>query len=231
MASVKVRFPLILVNLKTYREAMGKAAVSLAKAADDVADRTGVCIAVAPQAVDIRMVVEASTAPVFAQHIDPVGHGQFTGHMLPEAFAEAGCVGTLINHSEHRLELKAIEATIRRANEAKLLPVVCVDTVDRGRLVAPFKPDMIAIEPPELIGTGTPVSKARPEVVSGAVEAVKSLEPGVRVLCGAGITSGSDAYSALRLGAEGVLVASGVVKAKNPREALMDLADALSSAP
>ena len=230
MASVKVGFPLILVNFKTYREAMGKAAVSLAIAAGDVADRTGVCVAVAPQAVDIRMVVEASDAPVFAQHVDPVGHGQFTGHMLPEALADAGCAGTLINHSEHRLELQSIETTIKRAKEAKLLPVVCVDTVERGRTVAPFKPDVIAIEPPELIGSGTSVSKARPEVVSGAVEAVKGLEPWIRVLCGAGITSGSDASSALNLGAEGVLVASGVVKAKNPCEALMDLADAMLSA-
>jgi len=226
LASLRVGFPLILVNLKTYREATGEGAVRLAMVAEEVSKRTGVCVAVAPQAVDLRMVVEATEAPVFAQHIDPVGYGKYTGHVLPEAVAEAGCAGTLINHSERRLGLEAIESTVERAREVGLLPVVCVDTVERGRAVASFAPDAVAIEPPELIGTGIPVSKARPEVISGAVDAVKGIDPGVRVLCGAGITSGEDVAAAMRLGAEGVLVASGVVRAEDPFEVLLDLAEA-----
>ncbi|RLI07469.1 triose-phosphate isomerase [Candidatus Bathyarchaeota archaeon] len=227
MASLKVDFPLILVNLKTYREATGEKAVKLAVVAEEVSKRTGVSIAVAPQAIDLRMVVEATEAPVFAQHIDPVGYGKYTGHVLPEAVADAGCAGTLISHSERRLKLDAIEATVKRAKEVSLLPVVCVDTPERGRAVAPFGPDAVAIEPPELIGTGIPVSKARPEVVSGAVEAVKAIDPRVKVLCGAGITSGEDVAAAMKLGAEGVLVASGVVKAEDPYGVLMDLAKAM----
>ena len=226
MASLMVGFPMVLVNLKTYREATGEGAVRLAMVAEEVSKRTGVCVAVAPQAVDLRMVVEATEAPVFAQHIDPVGYGKYTGHVLPEAVAEAGCAGTLINHSERRLGLEAIESTVERAREVGLLPVVCVDTVERGRAVASFAPDAVAIEPPELIGTGIPVSKARPEVISGAVDAVKGIDPGVRVLCGAGITSGEDVAAAMRLGAEGVLVASGVVRAEDPFEVLLDLAEA-----
>ncbi|MDH5791491.1 MAG: triose-phosphate isomerase, partial [Candidatus Bathyarchaeota archaeon] len=103
----------------------------------------------------------------------------------------------------------------------------CVDTVEMGRTVAPLGPDAIAIEPPELIGTGTPVSKARPEVVSGAVDAVHRIDPEIEVLCGAGITNGEDAAAALRLGARGVLVASGVVKAGDPHRALLELAEAV----
>ncbi len=114
-----------------------------------------------------------------------------------------------------------------RAREAGLLQVVCVDKVDRGQAVAPLKPDVIAIEPPELIGTGIPVSKARPEVVSGAVEAVHSINSDIKVLCGAGITSGEDVNAAMKLGAEGVLVASGVVKAADPYEVLLELAGAV----
>ena len=228
MASLRVGFPLILVNLKTYRVAMGEGAVRLAAVAEEVSKRTGVCIAVSPQAVDLRKVVEATETPVFAQHVDPVGYGKYTGHMTPEAVADAGCSGTLISHSERRLELKAIEATVKRAREAGLLQVICVDDVERGRVVTPFNPDAVAIEPPELIGTGIPVSKAKPEVVSGAVDAVKGVDPRVKVLCGAGITSGEDVAAALKLGAEGVLVASGVVKAENPYEALLDLAEAVA---
>jgi len=226
IAPPKVEFPLILVNLKTYSEAMGGKAVKMAKDAQRVFDRTGTCVAVAPQAVDLRLVAEAVEIPVFAQHVDPVAYGKYTGHILPEAVVEAGCAGTLISHSERRLRLPEIDATVKRAREAGLLQVVCVDTVRRGRAVAPLGPDVIAIEPPELIGTGTPVSKARPEVVSGAVEAVRRIDAGVRVLCGAGITSGEDVAASMKLGAEGVLVASGVVKAGDPYAALLELAEA-----
>jgi triosephosphate isomerase len=227
LGSNEVNFPLILVNLKTYKEVTGEKAVKFAAVAEVVSKRTGVCICVAPQTVDLRAVVEATETPVFAQHVDPVGYGKYTGHTLPEAVADMGCVGTLISHSERRLTLKAIKATVKRAKEVRLLQVVCVDTVDRGRSVAPFEPNTIAIEPPELIGTGTPVSKARPEVVSGAVEAVRSVNPVIKVLCGAGITSGEDVTAALRLGVEGVLVASGVVKADDPYGKLLELADAM----
>jgi triosephosphate isomerase len=223
----KVEFPLILVNLKTYKEATGFQAVKFATIAAEVSKRTSVCVAVAPQTVDLRVVIQGSKAPVFAQHIDPVGYGKFTGHVLPEAVVDTECVGTLISHSERRLELSAIEATVKRAAETGLLQVVCVDTVEKGDAVAPFNPDAIAIEPPELIGTGTPVSKARPEVVSGAVKAVKSINPDIKVLCGAGITSGEDVASAMKLGAEGVLVASGVVKADDPGKVLIELAEAM----
>jgi len=233
----EVRVPLILVNFKTYREATGERGLRLARVAGEVTGRTGVCVAVAPQIVDLRWIAESVKVPVFAQHIDPVGYGKYTGHVLPEAVREAGAAGTLLNHSERRLvrsadpsrrklELEVLRAAVRRAWEVGLKPVVCVDTVDLGRVVASFEPYAVAIEPPELIGTGIPVSKARPEVVSGAVEAVKGVNAGVKVLCGAGITSGEDVSAALRLGAEGVLVASGVVKAEDPLRRLLELASA-----
>ena len=225
----KISYPLILVNLKTYSEAMGRKAIELAETAEKVHNETGVCIAVAPQTVNIPPIIKATSIHIFAQHVDPVGHGKYTGHILPEAMAEAGCAGTLISHSERRLELETIKATIDRAKEAELTQVVCVDTVARGRQVAPFNPDAIAIEPPELIGTGTPVSKAKPEIVSGSVEEVHKVNPNIKVLCGAGITSGEDVTSALSLGAEGILVASGVVKAESPYEKLLELANAMKA--
>ena len=223
----KIAYPFILVNLKTYEESLGPKAVALASIARDVSRETGVCIAVAPQTVDLISVIKVVDIPVFAQHIDPVEYGRFTGHILPEAIAEAGCVGTLINHSERRLPLETIEVTVKRAKEVSLFKVVCVDSVETGRSVAPFSPDVIAIEPPELIGSGIPVSKARPEVVSRSVEDCRNVNPDVNILCGAGITSGEDVAAALRLGSTGVLVASGVVKAADPRAKLLELAEAM----
>ncbi|OGD58080.1 triose-phosphate isomerase [Candidatus Bathyarchaeota archaeon RBG_13_52_12] len=227
MEAILVKYPLILVNLKTYREGMGENAVRLAKTAEQVHIKTGASIAVAPQLADLKIVIDSSETPVFAQHVDPVGMGQFTGHVLPESVAEAGCVGTLINHSERQLPLEVIKATVKRAREADLVTVICVDTVEKGRQVAAFSPEAIAIEPPELIGSGISVSKAKPEVVSGAVTAIKHVNSKIRVLCGAGVTNGEDVVAAQKLGAEGILVASGVVKAKDPQAALLDLARSL----
>lgn len=227
MEGILVNYPLILVNFKTYKESMGEKAVELAKIAENVHLKTGASIALAPQIVDIKLLIDASETPVFSQHIDAVSYGQFTGYILPESVAESGCVGTLINHSERQLPLNIIEVTVKRAKEAQLISVVCVDTVDKAKLVARFNPDSIAIEPPELIGSGVSVSKAKPEIVAGAVKAVKIINPNVRVLCGAGITNGEDVIAAQKLGAEGILVASGVVKAKDPQAALLDLARSL----
>ena len=224
---MKVSTPIVLVNFKTYTEATGKKAIELAKAAEKASSKTDVCIGLAPQFSDITPIVQAVSLPVFAQHIDPIKSGSFTGHILPEAVKEAGAVGTLINHSENRLKLADIDADIVRARETSLVSVVCTNNAAVSAATAALKPDMIAVEPPELIGSGIPVSKAQPEVVKGTVDLVRRVNRDVVILCGAGITKGEDVAAALTLGTQGVLVASGIVKAKNPYEALLEFAEAV----
>ena len=226
----KICTPLILVNFKTYSEASGRKAVKLAKTAEKISLETEVCIGLAPQFVDIAPIANAVSVLVFAQHIDPIAPGSFTGHILPEAIREAGAIGTLINHSERRLKLADIDAIITRARESDLLSVVCANNAAVSAAAAALKPSMIAVEPPELIGTGIPVSKAKPEVVLSTVDLVKRINPDVVILCGAGITSGEDVVAALRLGTEGVLVASGVVKAKDPYKVLLEFAESITKA-
>ncbi|NIR87195.1 triose-phosphate isomerase [Candidatus Bathyarchaeota archaeon] len=226
----KVRTPLILVNFKTYTETIGNKAVELAKTAEKISLETEVCIGLAPQLADIAPIARLVSIPIFAQHIDPVKAGSFTGHVLAESVREAGAVGTLINHSERQLKLVDIEAAIARAREASLVSVVCTNNTAVSAAVAALKPDMIAVEPPELIGTGVPVSEAKPEVVTGAIERVKRINPDVVVLCGAGLTMGKDVAAALRLGTEGIVVASGVVKAKSPHKVLLEFAQAITKA-
>jgi len=204
--------------------------LKLAKTAEKINRETDVCVGVAPQYVDIAPIAQTVSIPVFAQHIDPVTHGSFTGHVLPESVKEAGAVGTLINHSERRLKLADIDAAVTRAQEAGLVSVVCSNNSAVSAAVAALKPNMVAVEPPELIGTGISVSKAKPEVVSGTVDLVKRVNPKVVVLCGAGITVGEDVAAALRLGTEGVLVASGIVKAKDQYKALLEFAEAITKA-
>jgi len=204
--------------------------VGLAKLAEEVTHECDICIAVAPQFADIYQMAREVSIPIFAQHMDFVEPGSFTGHVLPESIKEAGAVGTLINHSERRLKLADIDATIARARQVDLLSVVCANNATVSAAASALKPDMIAVEPPELIGTGIPVSKAKPEVVTGTVEIVKRINPDVMILCGAGIMRGEDVAAALRLGTEGVLVASGVVKAKDPYKVLLEFAEAITKA-
>ncbi|WP_309493381.1 triose-phosphate isomerase [Candidatus Hecatella orcuttiae] len=224
---MKLKLPAILVNFKCYREATGKQAVRLAEIAGEVSEETGVTLAVAPQFTDLPAVIQAGRVPVFSQHIDPVKPGSFTGHILAEAVKEAGASGSLVNHSERRLPLEDVKACVERAREVGLATVVCADTPQACGEIAAFNPDVIAIEPPELIGTGIPVSKAKPEVVTGALKAVEAVNPAVPVLCGAGITVGADVEAALKLGTRGVLLASGVVKAPDPRRVLVEMAEAV----
>jgi len=95
-----------------------------------------------------------------------------------------------------------------------MVSVVCTNNVAVSQAAAALGPDYVAVEPPELIGSGVSVAQTRPEIVSGSVAAVKKANPKVRVLCGAGIAKGADVKKALELGTDGVLLASGVIKAK-----------------
>jgi triosephosphate isomerase len=223
----RIRVPVVIVNFKTYAEATGKRAVELAKKAERVNHETGVSFGVAPQVADLAAVAEAVDIPVFAQHIDPIKPGGYTGHVLAESVEGAGAKGTLINHSERQLKLSDIDEIIRITREKSLLSVVCASNPTISMATAALRPDLIAIEPPELIGTGIPVSKAKPEVVTGTVRLVREVNREVVILCGAGISYGEDVRAALKLGTQGVLVASGIVKAKDPYAIMLEFADAI----
>lgn len=226
MKNLKV--PIIIVNYKTYSEATGKKAIMLSRIAEEVSLETGVNISVSPQLADLASVCDAVSIPVFAQHIDPIFPGNSTGHVLLESVKEAGAIGTLINHSERRLKLCDIEVIIARARESGMVSVVCTNNAAVSEAAAALKPDIVSLEPPELIGTGIPVSKSKPEVVTQTVALVKHVNPCVLTLCGAGITKGEDVAAALKLGTKGVLVASGIVKAKDPRKVLMEFSVAIN---
>jgi triosephosphate isomerase len=216
---------MIIVNFKTYLEATGQKAVELAKQAEKASKETGVYIAVAPQSTDLKAVADAVEIPVYAQHIDPIKPGSNTGHILAEAVKQAGAVGTLINHSERQITLANIDAVIKLAKEHDLISCLCTNNPTTSASAAYLCPHIISIEPPELIGTGVAVSKAQPEAVTNTIKLVRKVNNDAVILCGAGISHGEDVAVALKLGAHGVLVASGIVKAKNPYAVLREFAD------
>jgi len=222
-----LKTPAIVLNVKTYAQAVGNKSLEIAKIMDKVGKETGISMAIAVQATDIKLVSDNVSIPVYAEHIDPIKPGSHTGWTLPESVKDAGAVGTLINHSEHRLKLADIDICIKRAKELKLDHIVCSNNVETSKAIATLKPDFVAVEPPELIGGDISVTTADPDIVKNSVEAVRKIDSSVKVLCGAGVKNGNDVKKAVELGSEGVLLASGIVKADDKEKVIIDLASGL----
>lgn len=219
--------PIVILNYKTYLESSGENALELARALKSASEESGITMVAAPQAADIYRIQDQISLPIFAQHIDPITPGGHTGSNLIETLIEAGISGSLINHSENRMKLADIDEVIQLCKQNDIESCVCTNNIATSKAIATFSPDAVAVEPPVLIGTGIPVSQAQPEVVEDSVKGVKSINKKIKVLCGAGISTGDDMKAAMDLGADGVLLASGIVKAENPKEALLDLVSKL----
>ena len=217
--------PLVLVNFKTYESAHSQAALDLAREIES-SSKEGVQLVIACSAFDLSTLSCETGLEVWSQHLDPVGMGSFTGWLLPENAIARGAAGTLINHAEHKVDLETVERLLTQLPES--FPVcACAADVEEAKALAALSPTFIAVEPPELIGGDISVTTADPSIVSDTVAAVKSVNPDVRVLCGAGVKNGSDVARAIELGAEGVLLASGVTKADNPSAVVEDLLSSL----
>ncbi len=211
------------MNFKAYQEVDGEGSLRLAKICEDVAKESGVNIAVCPPMVELGTVARAVSIPVFSQNADPHAPGSATGWITASMIRSTGSVGTLINHSEHRSDNRTIEESVELIKAEDLITIVCAESVRKAREVASFSPDFIAVEPPELIGGDISVTTANPLIVEDTVSSVKDVNKKISVLCGAGVKTGKDVAKALELGADGVLLASGVVKSKDPKATLQGL--------
>ncbi len=214
-----MKLPVIVVNFKTYSTASGENALVLARLHSKVSRETGVGIAVAVQAADLRMIASEVDIPVLAQHFDFSDEGSYTGHITPHSVKASGAFGSILNHSEKRLSLDDIEESIDLARRLGLYTIACADTAYTGNALAKLDPNLVAVEPPELIGGNVSVCESNPQLVKDSVEMIGK----GKVLVGAGVKDKRDVHAALHLGASGVLVASGVTRAVDPEKALRDL--------
>jgi len=214
--------PVVIVNFKTYAQASGEKALHLARVCEEVANSLDADIRIAVQTSDIRMIAKEVSIPVYAQHVDAVTHGSHTGWVLPENVKEAGAIGTLLNHSEHRLEMENLKECVKRAREVGLAVVICAVDDVMGEAVSALNPDFVAVEPPELIGGDISISTAQPELITNSVNKICKNNPDM-LLVGAGVKTGADVKLGLELGASGVLLASGITKAEDPEKALRGL--------
>lgn len=202
----------IIINAKTYKEATGKGAKALLKAAEAISG-TIVCL----QPSDLYL-AKSSKVEVWAQHIDPLLPGSNTGALLPEAIAQFA-KGTLINHSEHPIPFDQIKQIVARCKELKLNSMVLVPTAKDVLKVAKLNPTFIGVEPPQLIGSTTDSVASMPKLISNAVKNAGKIP----LFIGAGVKDKNDLQVGKKLGAKGVLIASAIVKAKDQKKALLSL--------
>ena len=217
---------MFIINCKNYEEIAGDKITEFVNIVEKISKKYKIKIAVAPPQHLIGL-VSNSSIPILAQHVDNSKIGSTTGFVIPELLKKSKVSGSLINHSEHRISEKEITELVLRLRELKMISVVCVKDVAEVKKYAKLNPDYIAIEPPELIGSGKAVSKERPELITKAVDAVNSANNKTKLLCGAGIVSGQDVSKALELGSKGILVASGIIKAKNWTKVIEEFSKAM----
>ncbi|MDB2446023.1 MAG: triose-phosphate isomerase [Nitrosopumilus sp.] len=217
---------MFIINCKNYEEISGDKIKKFIKIAEQVSKKYKVKIAISPPQHLIGLVANSSI-PILAQHIDDSKIGSTTGYIIPELLKKSKVKGSLINHSEHRISSKEIEKLVLKLKELKMISIVCVKDVAEVKKYLKINPDFIAIEPPELIGSGKAISTEKPDLIQKAASIVNDSKNKTKLLCGAGIVSGEDVAKSIELGSKGILVASGIIKAKNWNKIISEFAKAL----
>ncbi len=221
----------VFVNFKTYPEGTGERAEELAKACEEVSLASNIQIIPVVQTVDLYNLKKTVQIPVWVQHLDFQEQGQFTGWENLEAVIEAGASGTLLNHSEHQIPPGTIKQTISRikaiSNSQLVIrnfqTMVCCKTLGQMERLVKLKPDYIAYEISQIIGTKTSITDYDPQAIKHSVEICGEIP----LLVGAGIHKAEDLKKAKELGASGILISSAVVLAENPKEKLTELISGL----
>lgn len=206
----------------------GEKMLKLAKVIDKTAMKYDVDVIVTPQYTDISLLAQNTERIfVFAQHMDSLPVGRGLGSVLPEAVKAAGAVGVMLNHAEKPLTMEEVEKTIRRADEVGLATIVCADTVEDVKTIAKMAPNLIVAEPTDLIGTG---QTSHSNYVIDTIQTVRSINPDIMVLQGAGISNGQDVYNTIKLGAQATGSTSGIIKASDPYAMVEEMLFALRKA-
>jgi triosephosphate isomerase len=216
---------LIIINCKNYLEVAGDKILQLSQIAKDISNSNKVQIMIAPPQNCLFYLSQFIKLPLICQHIDDEKIGATTGFTIPELAKSYGAAGSLINHSEHRIEHTHIQNLVERLRKLNMTSIVCAATSKEVGELARLNPNMIAIEPPELIGTGKAVSKVNPSIITKSVKEAGKHSENIQVICGAGILDKTDVQSAINLGSKGILLASGLIKSGAWQDKLIELCE------
>lgn len=211
---LEIRPPFFEIGPKAYMH--GRQLVDLARRADALSRAHDVQVILTPQAVDIAAVAAAvERVLVFAQHMDSLRPGRGVGSVLPEAVRAAGASGVLLNHVERRLSRPELAHAIHRADEVGLATMVCADDAVDAASIAELAPNIIIVEAPVLIAGGKRDAADR-EAIASTNAAVWQVNPAIRVLHGAGISTAQDVYDVIAAGAQATGSSSAIFTAVDP---------------
>lgn len=208
----------------------GKTLVKMAKGLEKLAKKYKVNVVLDIPDTEIYNVaknVNSKYVHVYSQHMDSIPVGKGMGRTLPEALKEAGAVGVMLNHAEHKLTIDEIEKAIKRADELGLATMVCADSVEEVKAIAKLAPNILVAEPTELIGTGKPADK---EYVDEVIKVIKEINPNVKPFPSAGISKGEDCYNIIKAGSSASGCSSAIAKAENPLKLAEEMISAVRRA-
>ena len=214
---------MILVNFKLYKETFGDGALKLAEICKKVSQKSGVKIIPVVSALDAVRIKEKLEMEVYLQAVDEFNDGAKTGFISPFQAETLKIDGSILNHSEHRIKPGSVKKILTNWPK-NFKSIVCISSLGQAEGWAKnIKPDMIAYEPKELIGSkDKSVATEKPEIIKKMVEKY----PKIPILVGAGIHSKEDVVVSLKLGAKGVLISTFIIKAKDPEKELIEIASA-----
>ena len=208
---------LFFINFKAYKESTGPNAITLIRNIEkEYGDHPSIIAVLNPldSLIDTKLTK-------FAQTADPLNPGAYTGHIPVGLLGEYHYSGVMINHSECKLTLEKIRDIVQMASKQGFRTLVCAGDLKEVKEIAAFSPDYIAYEPPELIGGEISVSTAKPEIIQEAVRLLQGTRS--KLVVGAGIKNRNDVRVSKELGAEGILVSSGVVKSPEPIGVIIEM--------
>ncbi len=215
----------IIINLKHYQVSSGPLAERFLSSFIGLEPKEGAEIIFALNPIDLRLARSFPELKFYSQHSDPVTYGANTGQISIESLMDLGISGTLLNHSERRLDYNIVASTVDIARRHNFPAVVCAENLEEAGKYAKMRPQFVAYEPPELIGGNISVTTAKPEIIGEVVNRCGEFD--VPVLVGAGVKSSKDLAKSLELGARGILIASGIVLSKDPISSLTSLIEIL----
>ncbi len=204
----------IFINFKAYPSGLGLAQRELL----DFLEQQPLTSPISPTslhlivpATEILEIHQNYSLPVWAQHCDPVKTTRATGWVSAEMLKEAGAVGTLLNHSEHRLPPNVLKTTVGLCARHALQTIICCQTVEEGKTYAALRPTYLAFEPPELIASKTASVISNPTSHTSLTSLISLVSP-LPLVVGAGIRTRKDIKEASKLGAAGVLLSSVIME-------------------
>lgn len=207
---------MIIINLKNYKT--GK---DVLDAVRNISIYYNKAILAVP-AVEIGEVAKMNLAlPLYAQHVDFHESGKGTGYIVPESLVSAGAIGSLLNHSEHKLKMSTIKETLRRTSEVGLKMIVFASSLREAKAIAKLNPYAIAFEDEKLAESGKSLTNQKSPELKKFVELLKDKE--IIPLCASGIQAGEDVAAALILGCKGVVVSSAVANSQHPEKFLKEV--------